>query len=36
LVYLVCNDGNGRCGELYFINLTHLFLYVGNTYPFGI
>ena len=23
LVYLVCNDGNGRCRELYFINLTH-------------
>ena len=36
LIYLVCNDGNGRCREFNFINLTHLFLYIGNAHPFGV
>ena len=36
LIDLVGNDGNGRCRELYFINLTHLFLYVRNAHSFGI
>ena len=36
LVYFVCNDGNGLCREFYFINLTHLFLYIENTHSFGI
>lgn len=30
LAYLVRNDGDGRCGKLYFINLAHLLLYVGT------
>ena len=36
LIDFVGNDGNGRCREFYLINLTHLFLYVGNAHSFGV
>ena len=36
MVYLVRDERDGRCGELYFINLTHLLLNVGYTHSFGV
>ena len=36
LVYFVCDDGDGRGGEFYLIDLAHLFFYIGHTHSFGI